>query len=275
MLLWSTVATAFKLGLVHLTPAQLLWLSSCFALVIFAGAYVFRPSKPHIPKGAIWVLLLGVVNPFLYYLVLLEGYDRLPAQVAQPLNYLWAIVYALLAVPILRQRLTWTAVVGIVISYFGVVLLLTRGDWTAFDTFDAIGLTLILASTVLWAVYWLFQQRLSVPPVQFMFIGFAIGTPLIGIYCHWTDGLPDLSLTNLGYGAWIGCFEMGLTYLLWQRALSFSRDGASVSQLIFLSPLISLGLIQFILGEEVHVFTLLALPVILVGIYLVRRSVAN
>ena len=257
-----------------MTPAQLLWISSCSALCVFFVAYLFTKPSWSLPKGWCWVVLFGVINPFLYYLVLLEGYDRLPAQVAQPLNYLWAIVYALLAVPILKQRLSWKIVGGIFVSYIGVVLLLTRGDVTAFDTFSTVGIFLILASTVLWACYWLYQQKLAIPPLQFMLIGFTVGTVLIGCYCLTTDGLPELTPINLSYGIWIGCFEMGLTYLLWQRALALSTYVASVSQLIFLSPIISLGFIQFILGEPVHVFTIIALPIILLGVIIVRRSIS-
>ncbi|NWH06613.1 hypothetical protein [Desulfobacter latus] len=32
-------------------------------------------------------VLFGAINPFAYYLVLLQAYDLLPAQQAQPLNY--------------------------------------------------------------------------------------------------------------------------------------------------------------------------------------------
>ena len=256
-----------------MTPAQLLWLSGCVACVIFVAGFAITRPTIRLSKGAGWAVLLGLVNPFLYYIVLLEGYDRLPAQIAQPMNYLWAIVYALLAVPILRQRLSWPIVVGILVSYFGVFLLLTRGDFTAFGLFDPIGVSLILLSTVLWAIYWLCQVRLEMPALQFMMIGFLAATPLIGVYCHLVDGLPEFSLVNLGYGLWIGTFEMGLAYLLWHRALILTTHVAAVSQLIFISPLISLGFIQFILGEDVHVYTIIALPIILIGVFIVRRSI--
>lgn len=257
-----------------MTPAQLLWLGSCFALVVFAlGSVITRPVI-RLERNLLWVIILGIVNPCLYYLILLEGYDRLPAQIAQPLNFLWAIVYALLAVPILKQKLSWSVVVGILTSYFGVFLLLTRGEWSALAVFDGVGVSLILVSTVLWAVYWLCQTRLKMPATLFMLIGFAGGTPLIGVYCHIVDGLPELTLVNLGFGLWIGLFEMGLTYLIWQRALNLSTNVASVGQLIFIAPLVSLGFIQFVLGEPVHTFTLIALPIILLGVLIVRRSVS-
>ena len=58
-----------------------------------------------------------------YYLILFAAYDRLPAHIAQPINYTWAITLALLAVPLLGQRLSKRTLTGILISYLGVVLL--------------------------------------------------------------------------------------------------------------------------------------------------------
>jgi hypothetical protein len=48
---------------------------------------------------------LGFLNPFAYYFVLLQAYDLLPAQEAQPLNCTWAITLSLLSVPLLKQPL--------------------------------------------------------------------------------------------------------------------------------------------------------------------------
>ena len=67
-------------------------------------------------------LAFALLNPVLYYLVLFEAYDRLPAQIAQPLNYTWAITLALLAVPLLGQRLSGRDMLAVLLGYGGVVI---------------------------------------------------------------------------------------------------------------------------------------------------------
>ena len=112
------------LGLMVLAPAQLLLIGACVSAAVFVPAALKNgwPKRGlNLREGAIFALL----NPVLYYLVLFEAYDRLPAQIAQPLNYTWAIVLALLAVPVLGQRLTLRMGLGIFIGYLGVVVLLT------------------------------------------------------------------------------------------------------------------------------------------------------
>ena len=271
--LWSTVATGFKLGLAVMRPLQLLALGSVVSLVFFAAAYlVVRP--PPAPRAALGrAAALGLINPFAYYLVLFEAYDRLPAQVAQPLNYTWAITLAVLAVPILGQRLDRRTLAGILVSYLGVVVLVTRGEFTAFDTFDGLGIVLALGSTVIWASYWLATVRLGLHPVQMLLAVFATGTACVVTACVLTEGLPPLTVENLGYGLWVGLVEMGVTFLLWQRALALTAHAGRISQLIFLSPFLSLVMIANVLGETIHPSAVAGLVLIVGGLLLrPRRS---
>ena len=109
VLLWSTVATAFKLALRELDVWQLVAYSVCFScLALFAilwrqGRLALLPRYAR--ETPVYFLLMGLVNPVAYYLVLLRAYDLLPAQQAQAINYTWAITLALLAVPLLGHRL--------------------------------------------------------------------------------------------------------------------------------------------------------------------------
>ena len=268
--LWATVATGFKLGLRELAPVQLLFLGCCVALAFFAVARCFVSAKltarEHMATTA-----LGLVTPLAYYLVLFEAYDRLPAQIAQPLNYTWAIAIAVLAVPILRQSLSWRGWCGVLVGYVGVAVLLTRGEFAGFAHFDAFGVALALLSTLLWAGYWIATVRLRVHPVPMMLNGFAVATPLVALICHLGPGLPTLTMRTVGFGAWVGLVEIGVTFLLWQRALRLTAKAGRISQLIFLSPFLSLVLIAVVLGERIHPSAVVGLALIVGGLVLSRR----
>lgn len=91
VLLWSTVATAFKIALSHQPVVVLLAgasLTSCatFAAILLVQgrlASAFGELRDSLGR----ILILATINPVLYYLILFEAYRRLPAQVAQPVNY--------------------------------------------------------------------------------------------------------------------------------------------------------------------------------------------
>ncbi|MEZ5549554.1 MAG: DMT family transporter [Pseudomonadales bacterium] len=268
--LWSTVATGFKLGLSVMDPAQLLFAGSLISSIVFIIAALPSgwPRRHLYLKEA---ALFGAINPLVYYLVLFEAYQRLPAQIAQPLNYTWAIALALLAVPLLGQRLSLRAAAGILLSYSGVLILLSRGRIDTLPGLDWFGVALALLSTLLWAGYWLLNARSTTPPAAFMASSFILATPVLGLYCLFSAGLPPLNSETLFYGAWVGLVEMGITFLLWQRALRLTRHAGRISQLIFLSPFLSLLLIDAVLEETVHPSSWVGLAVIVSGLLVAGR----
>ncbi len=268
---WSTVATGFKLGLRVMEPLQLLLLGTVVSAVLFAAVATWRsawhPGWQSLGAGA----RFGLLNPFLYYLVLFEAYERLPAQIAQPLNYTWAITLAVLAVPILGQRLTRRVLAGILIGYGGVLLLLSQGRLDTWPTLDWLGVGLALGSTVIWAGYWLANARSDLEPVALMAWSFLLATPLVAAACYLGPGWPPLTWEHAAYGAWVGLIEMGFAFLWWQRALNLTARAARIGQLIFLSPFLSLVLIGTVLGETIHLTSVLGLAVIVAGLWVSRE----
>ena len=279
VLLWSTVATGFKLGLRELPPLDLLWLGATISCAFFAAASVATGKLRVLTvlPGRVWAryAALGLLNPFLYYVVLFEAYDRLPAQIAQPLNYTWAITLALLAIPVLGQRLTWRSFVGMLMSYAGVVALLSQGRFDGYLELDRVGVGLALGSTLVWASYWLATVRGDDDPLVMMTASFLVGAIAIGIACGVTHGLPVLTWRRLGYGAWVGLVEMGVTFLLWQQALRRTAHAGRIAQLIFLSPFISLLLIDRVLGEHVRPSSFVGLAAIVGGLLVAGRPRAG
>ena len=59
----------------------------------------------HIKKNFFLILLLGLINPFLYYIVLFEAYNLLPAQEAQAINYTWVLVLSIFSIIFLKEEL--------------------------------------------------------------------------------------------------------------------------------------------------------------------------
>ncbi|MFP6815269.1 MAG: EamA family transporter, partial [Pseudomonadales bacterium] len=85
-------------------------------------------------------------------------------------------------------------------------------------------------------------------------------------------GLPGLRIEALIFGSWVGLIEMGVTFLLWQRALRLTNHAARIGQLIFISPFVSLMLISEVLGEQIHLTSVVGLAVIVLGFAITRRT---
>ena len=276
VLLWSTVATAFKLALRELDVLQLLAYSvSCSALVLLCilacqGRLSLLRQYARDTPG--YFLVMGLVNPVLYYLVLLQAYALLPAQQAQAINYTWAITLALLAVPLLGHRLNRRDLLALALGYGGVLIIATRGQLMElrFDSLPGVGLALL--STVIWALYWLVSTRNRRDPVACLCLNFAVATPVALALCAVFSSLAVPGWRGLAAAAYVGVFEMGLTFALWSTALRLSSGVSRIGNLIFLSPLMSLVFIATILGEAIHPATLVGLALIIPGVLLQQRQ---
>ncbi len=278
VLLWSTVASAFKISLRYLDYAQLLLYASAVSTVAL-GMVVLLQGKVRLlwrTGRRAWgrSLLLGLCNPLAYYLVLLSAYERLPAQEAQPLNYTWALTLALLSVPLLKQRLRWQDGMGGLVCYAGVLVISTQGNVFALQFTDSKGVVLALGSTVLWALYWIFNTREFGDPAVRLFLNFALSLPFVGLYCAWYSSLWPVPLEGLIGAGYVGLFEMGVAFVLWQQALRYAENAAQVGNLIFVSPFVSLGFIYLLVGETIRSSTLVGLVLVVSGLVLqqMRRS---
>lgn len=280
VLCWSTVATAFKLSLAHLSPAQLLLLAAITSSVLLAGILQIQGKLGQLKnltrKNWLISLLFGAVNPFIYYLILLKAYDLLPAQEAQVLNYTWALTMSLLAVPLLGHRLCWQDMVAALLCYAGVLVIATRGDLLGFGFSNLTGVALALISTVLWALYWIFNARDQRDPVVGLFLNFLCALPMITLYCWFTDELVLLPWRGIIGAIYIGIFEMGLPFVMWLTAMKLTKSTAAISNLIFISPLLSLIFISLLLQETIFTSTLYGLVLIITGLlvqqFLFKRS---
>lgn len=278
VLLWSTVASAFKLSLRYLSVVELVLYAAIVSTVVLGVIVVatgrMRVALSGTPRQYLRSLALGILNPFIYYLVLFGAYDRLPAQEAQPLNYTWALTLAILSVPLLRQRIGAHDFAGLALGYVGVLVVSTHGHPLAFRFTDSVGVALALGSTVIWALYWIYNTSDERPPVVCLFLSFAFGLPFIAVWYLLTGDVHAPSAAGLLGAAYVGTIEMSVTFVLWLSALRLSENTAKIGGLIFISPFISLVFIHVVVGETIRRATVVGLVLIVAGLFLQRYGSA-
>ncbi|WP_260261341.1 DMT family transporter [Vibrio intestinalis] len=271
VLLWSTVATAFKLTLAEFTPIQMLTIASivsAIALAIICGVQGKLSSLSSVFTANPWYyLLLGLINPLAYYIILFKAYDLLPASQAQAINYSWAITLTLMAAVFLGQKIRKQDWLACGLSYFGVVVIATKGDLLGLNFESPTGVGLALLSTLLWAGYWILNTKNKADPVVGVLLGFLVAIPFaIGLSIWEGATWQQISVKGWLAVSYVGLFEMGVTFVLWLSALKLTENTARISNLIFASPFISLILLATIIGEEIHPTTLVGLVLIITGL---------
>lgn len=272
ILCWSTIASAFKITLEYLDFVQVLLYSSFVSTSVLWMLIVNQKKTALLYrigwKDALQAAFRGFLNPFLYYLVLLKAYTLLRAQEAGTLNYIWPITLVLLSIPLLKQKIGWLSLLAIVISFSGILVISTEGDIGTLSFREPMGVFLALISSIFWALYWILNVKDRKDELLKLFLNFGFGTIFILIYILL---FHEITLPN-SYGilgsAYIGLFEMSLTYFLWLLALKYSENTAKVSNLVYLSPFISLLIIEYVLGEKILASTIVGLGLIVGGIIL-------
>lgn len=271
ILFWSTSASAFKIALRSINPSDLLFFASGFSAVILLIILCAQGKLGAMRRLSIaelrFGLFLGLLNPFLYYLILFKAYALLPGQIAMALNYGWPLVLTLLAVPLLHQRLSCKQLLAIIISFMGAIIIATQGKLTFLQgTINLFGVALALGSTLIWALYWLLNVRDHIDPTVKLFLGFCSGTLCSFLFNAINGHLGLPTVQTIGALLYIALFEMSVTFVLWFNALKLSTVTAQVGNLIYITPFLSLIFLHFVIHEQIHGTTYLGLIIIVASI---------
>ncbi|MFQ3176667.1 MAG: drug/metabolite transporter (DMT)-like permease [Psychromonas sp.] len=270
VLLWSTVAVAFKLTLQEFTPIQMLTVASFVSAIVLTAICYMQGKLNQLRitffSNPLNYLILGLINPLAYYLILFKAYDLLPASQAQPLNYSWAITLTLMAALFLGQKIRKQDWIACALGYAGVIVIATKGNLLALDFDSPLGVILALLSTLLWAGYWILNAKNKADPVVGVLLGFIVALPFAVALCIYEGAIWEQSFQGWLAVTYVGLFEMGITFMLWLSALKATDNTGRISTLIFISPFISLLLLAYIIGETIPPSTLIGLAMIVSGL---------
>jgi drug/metabolite transporter (DMT)-like permease len=276
ILFWSTVPTAFKISLRELEILPMLTIASLTStfillIVVLAGKKVHL-IKITTRKELLNSAILGFINPFLYYLILLKAYQLLPAQIAQPLNMIWPIVLVFLSVPILGQKIERKSFIALIISFTGVYIISSQGGLLNPGHSDLTGIFLATGSSVFWAFYFILNVKDKRDEGVKLLLNFVFGSIYLIVAMIVTRKFQiETGFMGAAASVYVGLFEMGITFLLWLKALQTASTIAKISNLVYLAPFLSLIFVHFILHEPVYYTTPLGLVFIISGIFIQNR----
>jgi probable blue pigment (indigoidine) exporter len=220
-----------------------------------------------LPSGFWWwrVAVLGALNVGLFQALLFLAAYRLPGGVAATVGAIQPLVVAVLAQPLLGERLTSTRLAAGVGGIAGVALLVlqSRAGLDPLGVAAALGGTLMMAGGVVLTKRW---NRPASLPVFTAWQLAAGGLLLLPIALLVEGPPPALSARNATGFLYLGVIGTAIAYVLWFRGIE--RLGApAASFLVLLSPVVATILGIAVLGEQLA-------PLQAVGALLILTSVA-
>jgi drug/metabolite transporter (DMT)-like permease len=191
----------------------------------------------------------------------------LPAQVAQPVNYFWPIFLLILLAIFSNQKIPAKKYIGMFISLGGLILISAGGKQSESIEIPLGGLILGLLSAVLWASYWMInnKNKNKADATIACFMSFLFGSIYLGIGALFT-GVNLNTLPGILSGMYVGAFEMGIPFVCFGLAMRKTNNPALINQLCYLSPFLSLFFVSTIGGEQIVPTTYIGLSLIVLGI---------
>ncbi len=267
---WSTVASVFKIALNYLDYVQLLFFASWTSFLVYLLTAILQGKIKRIFKYSTGEVLrsaiLGLLNPFIYYLVLFKAYSLLPAQVAQPLNMIWPIVLVFLSIPLLGQKIAIKSFIALFISFTGVYLISSQGNPFSFQITEPFGVLLAIGSSLIWSFYWIFNIRDRREELPKLLLNFFFASIYISILVPFVTTINFGQIKGVLLAIYAGFFEMGFSFLFWLKALKLSKTSDKISNLVYIAPFISLILIHIFVKENIYWTTISGLCLIVTGI---------
>ena len=278
ILCWSTMSVTAKLLLGELNNLQLLWTSSLFAgLFLFFVAFFtgkLKIMKNYTMKDYINLILIGIPGTFFYFMFYYAGTDRMPASQAFIINYLWPIMSIIFACIILKEKMTLRKAIAVIISFLGVIIV-TCGELADFDKEVILGAGFCILGAVSYGIHTAFNQKMNYDKCISMMVSYLAAfvlTTLVNMINR--DLFVPSTIQTLGF-AWNGIFTMAVASTTWMLALETKGSTAKISNLAYITPFLSLAWTSLVLKEELNIYFVAGLVVIILGIFIQLKEKSN
>ncbi|MBI4919396.1 DMT family transporter [archaeon] len=269
IIFWASIPIASKKILVQLNNIQMLFYSTVFSFAVIGLILLFQKKhkimKKYSKKDYLIMSFLGFLGTYLYYVLLYGAFALTTAQEGFILAYTWPILVLILAFIILKEQVTFKKILAILISFFGIIILATKGNIFSLTLTNMSGDILAISGAFIFALFSIVGKKHNFDQTIGAFIYFASALVFITVTVF---VISPPSIPSLNIWMWLfynGIFVNGITYVWWFQALE-KVDTHIISTSLYLTPFISLIYIWLFLEEKILLSSIIGLIVIVIGI---------
>jgi drug/metabolite transporter (DMT)-like permease len=189
------------------------------------------------------------------------------------------VFMALLGYLFFREKLRIINIAGIVVAFFGLLLLISKGDFSKIDLISNRGDVMILASAFTWSIYSLVNKKItfSYPPLMtilYLFITMAVIIIPFNLSREALYSVVNLSLMGWFAVLFLGLICSGVSYVFWAQALK-DMDSARVGSFLYFEPFVTIFTAWLILNEQITFVIVLSGVIITTGVILVNKKLRS
>ncbi len=270
IVLWASTPLLVTELAAELPITQVNWLVTGFSIVSLSLTITVLKRwggfRDYSRKEMGTMLVLGATGLFPYTTLYYLAFALAPAAAGNSniINYLWPIWIVILAIPILKEGLGWKKILGIALSFAGVYLILTGGQWIRFRLEHLPAYLSAAAGAFFWGLFSVQNKRYRFEALTAMFV-----YSVAAFLCFTAVALLASPLVWPTTRSWLLLFLLGgivngFSYLFWILALR-AGDTAKIANLVYLTPFLALIYLAVFRGVSIKATQLVALIFILAG----------
>jgi drug/metabolite transporter (DMT)-like permease len=276
MIVWGSSFTVTKVAVGNLPPIYFAFLRFAVASMIMLVVYlVKRPvvSWKSLPHATLIAMSLTGVT--LFYIFFNYSLQYTSASTGALLEGFIPAIIALLAAIFLKEKLTRRQVIGIAISFLGIVLLGSGKNESASAPDPVFGNLLMLGAVICWAVYTILSKKVAeIDPVAVTFYITLAGTlgllPALFVEMY-GQPIPIPNAVSWLSIVYLGAIASALCYLLYNSALE-KLSASQVGSFLNLDPVTGALIAIIFLHEKIALFQLLGCALVFTGVAISTRK---
>jgi drug/metabolite transporter (DMT)-like permease len=251
------------------------WFFAVLILAPFAWRHV-RRDWPVVRRNWRPMLFLGTIGVGTHNAFAYLGLNYTTATNGVILNSFIPVMIIAMSWVFLRERLSALQLTGVVVSLAGVLTILSQGSLAVLASLELNGGDLlVILSMAMWSVYTigLRWRPAGLNMLTFLFVLMVIGD--LAVLPLFLGELAfgrhmDVTVANLTALVCVALFASVLAYIFWNRGVE--QVGASVAGLfVHLMPVFGVLLAWLFLGEQLALFHVAGIALILTGIWITTR----
>ena len=280
-LMWAGHTIAARLSVGEMSPMVMMGLRwfACLAILIVIFRRQIRAEWPRVRERLVWVILMGGggMAGFTFFFILAAQHTT-AVNLGITQSSVPAIVM-LLSLAVFGTRIGIMQLVGLVLSFLGVAVLVTKASPAVllamrFNSGDL----LMLVACVCYAAYMVgLTRRLDMPPAL-MLSFFAVPASLVfalsmGVE-YWAGTMQMPGPKGLAIVVYCAIFPSMLAQICFMRGVELA-GATRAGFYLNLIPVFSALMAVFILSERLYSYHAVSAVMVLGGIYLAERHKTN
>jgi len=279
VIFWGTSFVATKTLLFELKPITIIILRLIIASILLSVIAISTKRNFSLNfKSHGWIFILSLVAVF-HLWIQVTGMQYTTAANTGWIIGTAPIFMAIVGFIVFKESLSPIRIFGILLAFFGLLMLISKGDLSSIDFLSNKGDFLILASAFTWSIYSAVNKKISLSyspllTILFLFLMMAIIISPFSVNSKAIQSVIALSAKGWTAIFFLGIFCSGIAYVLWAQALK-EMDSVKVGAFLYFEPFVTVFAAWLLLKEEITFIMILSGIIISIGVMLVNFSVRN